>query len=196
MLSQEQMSKLKRVSVSVDPEKTRVRMKADFSAATKKKKAAIIELSGQNRGTLYRVYRTGTATARMILAMSQHLNVWPYYYTGEYDEKKPCEDAYLLKFLQDHGYENIVKEIVSGKESGNTIAKTSKSISAPAAGTAKEPRSGVLPPIDQFSPEMRVAIDALTLEDAVLLLQAILKRAASGGEVAENADMVKYLLLK
>jgi hypothetical protein len=79
LLTSELMMGLRRSNVSKDTEKTRERIKEDFSAATAEQKRAIAEVSGQKLGSFYRVYEKGTVTPRVVLALSSELNVSPFY---------------------------------------------------------------------------------------------------------------------
>ena len=200
MLTLEQMSLLKRVNVSVNPEKTMARIKEDFSAQTNKKKTAVIELSGQTRSSFYGAFRKGTPSARIVLAMSQILNVSPFYYTGAEDDKNACDDDSVIKFLSDYGYKKLVGELISaGKKSGQPAAAPGES--APKTPKAdKGSKSDISVTVNLGSSVMNYqqiqeAIKTLSEDDAVLLFRALLKRAVIGGEAAKNAEIVKMLIL-
>ena len=116
LLTQEKLKTLKKVNVSKNADKTKERVQADFKAASKEERKAILEISGQVINSVYRVYNTGSVNARIVLAMAQALNVQPWYYTGEIDDKTPLDDGQLLQFLKVHGYDALLKEInKSGK---------------------------------------------------------------------------------
>lgn len=111
MLTAEQMKSLKQVNVSKDAEKTKLRIKGDFNSVSKEQRRAIVELSGQKRNSFYRVFDTGSANARIVLAMAQTLELTPFYYTGEEDNKQPLQDASIRQFLESHGYIDLLQEL-------------------------------------------------------------------------------------
>lgn len=116
MLTAEQMKLLKKVNVSKDVEKTKVRIKEDFKSLSNKTKAAIVELSGLSRHSFYNAFDSGAATPKVILSLAQILDVSPYYYMGAVDEKGSCSDDVLAQFLKDHGYMNLANEVKPSNE--------------------------------------------------------------------------------
>jgi hypothetical protein len=114
LLTSEQMkNELKRSNVSKDTEKTKERIKTDFTAASAEQKRAIADVSGQGLGSFYRVYEKGTVTPRVVLALASELNVSPLFYTGDTDEKEPCSDALVIQFLIEKGYKKLASELSS-----------------------------------------------------------------------------------
>ena len=111
MLTTEQMKTLKQVNVSVNAELTKERVKNDFSAAANNVKNDIVRMSGQKRSAYYRVFKTGMINARLLLALSQALNVSPLYYTGQEDNKKTCTVKEINIFLDTHGYYALLSEV-------------------------------------------------------------------------------------
>ena len=111
LLTQENLKTLKRVNVSKNTDKTRERVQQDFKSASKLERKAIRELSGQSANSIYRIYTTGTVNARVVLAIAQTLNVQPWYYTGEIDERTPLDEGQLLQFLKVHGYNALLSEL-------------------------------------------------------------------------------------
>ena len=110
LLTGEFMKNLKQANVSKDTEKTKERIRADFSAASASQKRTIVETSGQAQNSFYRVYKTGTTNARLVIALANELNVSPFFYTGETDEKEACSDELLRQFLEEHGYSELIAE--------------------------------------------------------------------------------------
>ena len=107
LLSQEQIQTLKQVNISRDGVKTKERVETDFKTASKADKAAIVELTGQKVTAVYRVFKTGAVNARIAVAMAQTLNVNPWYYTGESDDKEPIDDIQFRQFLKVKGYNKL-----------------------------------------------------------------------------------------
>ncbi len=124
MFTKEFVSKLKRTNVSVDGEKTRDRVEALWKPASKTVKDKIEELAGIARTTIYRCYRTGSISVKLIVPMAQLLNVNPFYLTGEVDENTPCTDEVIEDFLNQKGYAKKLKEWKNNSQ--NKSAKRTK----------------------------------------------------------------------
>ncbi|MCL2019370.1 MAG: hypothetical protein FWG70_06365 [Oscillospiraceae bacterium] len=128
MLSEKQFEGLKKVNLSVDPQKSKDRIAADFKSATGEIKKKALELSGLSRATFYNAFQKGTASPKMVLALAQLLGVSPYYYTGESDSKGEFDDSVLKSFLEDK------KLVTPAKKGGRPKSKTE---STPVGKTAK-----------------------------------------------------------
>lgn len=156
MLSSEQRKQLKQKDVSRDTEKTKERFAEDFKTATNREKTRIVELSGQKRNSIYRVFKTGAANARLVLAMAEVLDVTPFYYTGEQDTKDPLQDAFLLLFLKKLGYDKLLAELgeeeaPKSKRKYNRKAKPDETDTGQQAGPSDETQHDV--PEQQAEPE-------------------------------------------
>jgi hypothetical protein len=214
-LTKNQITSLKKnLNVSKDAEKTIERVQSDFKAAKSGEKKAVAELSGQALNSIYRIYKTGSINARILLAMSQTLNVNPFYYTGEADEKTEFEAEQLNQFLKNHGYDALLKEL--GKPSAKRpYNRKPKAENAPVTETPNdeladdgmEKADAETTAISEKSvkeykllfsdePQMKKAVEELTETEAAELLHTLFIRAKGGGEAAEIADVVKRCLLK
>jgi hypothetical protein len=216
LLTQENLKKLKKVNVSKNAEKTKERVKQDYNAASKEDKKEIVALSGQAMNTFYRVYKTGIVNARIVLAMAQTLDIQPWYYTGEIDEREPLADGQLQQFLKVHGYNALLKElgeIKPSKRKYNRKPKEEASVSAVTSDesdeisetgetTDTEPETNATNAEKEIrllfsnTPQMVKAVEELTEQDAIELLHTLFIRAKGGGEAAFIADIVKKCLLK
>jgi len=95
---------LKQNNISQDGEKTKERFEAIWKAASNKEKDSILELAGIARGTIYRVYNTGSISAKIVISCAQVLNVSPLYLTGASDEHDECDESILRELLEQLGY--------------------------------------------------------------------------------------------
>lgn len=204
-LSSEQIKTLKQVNISKDPDKTKQRVKQDFSSASNLNKRAIEELSGQKRHSFYRAYNTGSVNARLVIAMSQILNVTPFYYTGEEDEKKPFDNSVLRTFLKQLNYKKLLE---SSSETGVKPAKrpyNRKQKAAPAAEISEKPLETPAQPDNSQSfvihltlpdsPEIQQVVAEMSEEEAVTLLKAMLIREKTGQEAGQISVLIKRCLL-
>jgi hypothetical protein len=214
LLSTEQLKRLKQVNVSQDAEKTKERIKKDFQAATNAVKAAIVELSGQKRTSFYRAYETGAAHARIILAMAASLNVSPFYYTGELDERAYLQNDDIIRFLENLGYAELAAELRDANPQQPEEKPKLKYTRRPKAETAAEPNAKIPAQDEKPEPEAETAVDtidvkitlpenavihetvqSMTEDEAVLLLRALFVKAKAGGAHAEMLKIIERCLL-
>lgn len=197
MVTPELIERLKQVNVSNDKDKTAERVKTAFASASRKQKHAIEELSGQKRTSIYRVFKTGSLNAKVLLPLSEILNITPFWFTGESDDKDPCSNALILSFLDGRGYKNLA----------NLPGKRGRKAAAPdAPATEKPARAKKAPPSAEDdtvtvsitlsnTPKMQGAVAKLDAENAVHLLHALHLRAKAGGNAEQLWDVVKLCLL-
>jgi hypothetical protein len=197
LITKEMIATLKRTNVSKDAEKTKERVKESFFAAKNKVKSQIEDLTGLKRTSIYRVFREGAVSAKVVCAMAQILNVSPFYYTGEADEKGECTDALLHSFLIQKGFREQAYQIAPDRKPRKTEAKED----APASDEQSKPVPASLGGSMLFSsefsnsPELAQAAAGLPLDDAIQLLSALYIRAKAGGNPAQLADFIKRCLL-
>jgi len=99
------IQQLKQTNISIDDEKTKERVKELWNTTSKEEKQTIESLAAVARATVYRIYTTGSISAKLAVAIAQTLNINPYFLTGEADEQGECTDELLDDLLKKHGYE-------------------------------------------------------------------------------------------
>jgi hypothetical protein len=222
LLTKEQIATLKKnLNVSKNADKTKERVQADFKTATKAERKEIIDLSGQNINSIYRIYNTGSVNARILMALSQVLKVQPWYYTGEIDERAEMDEGQIGQFLKVHGYDDLSKEL--GRPAGKrkyerkvkvaddeavtpTVTETqldngedtSVQVTAETEQSAICETAGTKEVRVLFAdtPQFNKAVKELNEQEAIELLHTLFIRAKGGGEAANLADIVKRCLLK
>ena len=107
MFNASEIKRLKQVNVSRDAAKTKSRIREVYEPAKRAEKQAVIDLSGQNRNSLYRSERTGNASAKIIVPLAQVFNVSPFWLAGITDEKGVCADEVMERFLKELGYSKM-----------------------------------------------------------------------------------------
>jgi len=179
MISAEQLRALKKGNVSVDADKSRERIPEAFKSATKSQKDEIVNLTGLAVNTFYGVARSGAASPRVVLSLSQILDISPYYLTGEIDEKKHCDAADLITFFNKCGGGSITK-------------KPAPAPKAVIEEPAPAPKAAQAEPL----PAAITDFDAIDEESLILLLKALSVRAKYGGEAKQTYSRVVGLLVK
>ena len=179
MINEKIIKKLKQTNISVDAEKTKVRVLELWKAASKAQKLAVEEAAGISRATIYRVYNTGSISAKLVTPMAQSFNVDPNYLIGKTNASGECTVEILISFLTELGYGDLLKP---GIERAKRLAAKEKAMAA------EEPKVVV--------PAPAVHTAELTLADLHLLMQSLLLREKAGVEEAINkAAELRALLL-
>ncbi len=86
IINAETLKNLKQINVSADKEKTISRVKQLWAKTPVSTKKQVLSTVKTGDATIYRVFRTGTITPRIVLALASSLNANPFYLTGDADE--------------------------------------------------------------------------------------------------------------
>jgi len=219
-LTVDQIKNLKKTNLSKDSEKTRSRVESDFKAAEPNVKNEIVGLSGITRASFYLVFKSGAASARVIIPMALTLGVSPYYYTGAENEKSELTDGAFERFLTEIGRADLIgkqkRRYNKKSPETDTVAVSDKYENGfKPAEPEKRPepvsddfRKTMLKQSDQEetiflsielsdSEKMRAAMKNLDAdcESAAILLKSLAKRAEVGGDAEMLYDIVKRCLL-
>jgi hypothetical protein len=146
MLSKKQIDNLKRGNVSADSAKTKARVTKDYLAASTADKKAIRELaSAPNFNSV--VAKSGTISAKYVIAIAQTLKVSPYYYTGESDDKT-FADGIMDGFLKKHSEKKTasVKATEKKPTAAKVVEKKPAAKKATAKPTASKPKAAKATP--------------------------------------------------
>jgi hypothetical protein len=225
MITIEQLKALKKGNVSVNTDKSKVRIPEAFKKATTAQKDEIINLSGLSKFTFYGAAKTGAASPRAVIALAQIMDISPFYLTGESDKKEPCDAAVLVEFFNkcsgDEKKPAKSKLPAKGKvtkAAPKPKVKPAKATKAPAAKPVKavkkaapvavKPAKAKAAPVKAVKPKaVKTAVPAKTAPKAekiikiddnslIKLLEALAIRAKFGGEAEATYNKVVELLVK
>jgi len=183
MISERIIKKLKQTNISQDAGKTKTRVHELWKASSKAQKNAVEEAAGISRATIYRVYNTGSISAKLVVPMAQNFNVDPNFLTGRTDAQGECSDELLADFLKELGYEKLL----SGEEKSRRRRRSKVS-----ASEAAEPTE--VPVLT--APSAAVSADAFTFDELSLLVQSVLLREKAGvPDAVAKAAKLRALLL-
>ncbi len=194
MYTTELVSQLKKSNVSVDGEKTKQRVEALWKGAKREQKAQILALADVVRATLYRVYETGGISAKLVVAMAQILDVSPSYLTGASDsptrdlENGECTDAVIAAFLNEKGYQKLVEKYPSTVQ--NKRQRVRRASDRKVAAIVLDS-----PSVAENSDFALPSSSALTDEEVVILLRALLIKAKTDEKAAATAITIRHNLL-
>ena len=198
MLDANHIQQLKQTNISVEEEKTQERVERLWKAATADLKQAVLELAGVITATVYRIYRTGSISAKLSVPLAQVLNVSPLYLTGEVDEPGECSDTILRKLLLRHGYKKIVEEANLKRPYNRKETVADAPVDVPAEETESveiEPEAATLLAVQQTQ-ELPPNSDALTEDDFQVLFHSLYIRNKAGIATAKDKiAQIKMLLL-
>jgi len=191
MLTAEQIqgAKLKRTNVSVNAEATKQRAEELLRHAKIATKKAIRELADISPQVFHSIYSKGSISIRMVIAVSQTLNVNPFFLTGEADEPGEFSDEALRALLMKHKYRDLAASLgLSEKRKRRAKLEEPAAVDAPAEVSIAAP-----PPAE---PQLPPGNDTVDEADLHLLIRAVAIKAKAGIPAAkERMDQIKRLLL-
>jgi len=189
MLGPALIEQLKRTNISIDGPKTQERVEALWKAAPAEKKQAILDLAGVIAATVYRAYRTGSISIKLVVSFAQTLNINPFYLTGEVDEPGEFSDGLLRELLMKHKYNRVVAE-AGLKRTYKRHETVEEPTTVPAETEIVEPEE---PPLsDPQAPDNA----ELTIEEIYVLLQRVMIKSKAGIPTAKGQlEQVKQILL-
>jgi hypothetical protein len=194
MLSAEQIQGLKRVNISVSPEKTKLRFEEIFKPARIKQKQAVRELAGVTSQVAHNIYNTGNISAKMAIAVSQTLNVSPFYLTGEADEPGAFSDEALRDLLLKHKY----RELVASMELPEKKKRPYTRRAVPDTAVTEDAAEEEAPVADDAAVEDPPLVAVIMLEEAdqMAMLRALHIQVKAGiAGAKERLEKINQLLL-
>ncbi|MDR3312846.1 MAG: hypothetical protein LBS96_00125 [Oscillospiraceae bacterium] len=198
MLNQATIKQLKQSNISVDGEQTKQRVEVLWKAASSQQKQTVKALAGVATQTVYRVYNTGSISAKLVVAISQALNVNPFYLTGEAEEPGECSGGALRELLQKHGYRKLLaeRELAEKKVTRKLKAEADaadEQTEAPTEEEAPAEEVAEAPVAEEAAPLVTIQLEE---EELQLLLRALLLRVRVGVPgAAESLAKLTQLLV-
>ena len=184
------IQKLKRNNISVDAENTMSRVKMLWKKASREQRDLILELSGLTKVSVERVYKTGSISIKLVIAIAQTLNVNPRFLTGESNEAGNCTDDDLKSLLLKHDYSDLVNEQKKADRKAARLAKQQ------ATQTEEpEPENDVTPANDPPT-KAEYNLEPLSDENILALINALRIKTELGNNTAKEilAQIQKLLV--
>lgn len=208
------IAQLKQINVSVDPEKTKARTNDLWKSISTTAQKEVLEFLGLKVTSIYRAYKTGNISAKIIVALAQICDINPYYLTGESDEQSGSSEEILKQFLIDKGYHKLfgvhpqsrrrgkkresiifVPEPEKDTEQQNDLPESSQSVKMLQDDIAASIIESFLSKYDQITSEQLENMQNLSLEDIDTLIKALLIRAKTMNKSATIETLIKLLLI-
>jgi transcriptional regulator with XRE-family HTH domain len=184
-VEQFQAAKFKRTNISVNAELTKQRVDDLFRHAKIKQKQEVRSLADISTQTVSNVYRNGSISIKMAIALSQVLDVNPFYLTGEADERGVFSEEAIRDLLLKHKYRDLASSLKLPEREKRPYKRREQ----PAEPGPVEVAKAVEP---AFSPDLSM----IEAADAQVLLRAWAVRAKAGiAGAQERLDKVRQLLL-
>ncbi|MCL1884639.1 MAG: hypothetical protein FWF81_12920 [Defluviitaleaceae bacterium] len=212
MLKAEFIQALKQVNVSENAEKTKERLRAIWSPLPKPKREEILELADLTKFAIERAYKTGKASTKIIVAVSQVVGVDPYYLAGKSDEQRPFDDALLVQFLTDLKY-NVGNSGTTKRRNSapkgriktaptptkapmqKSATDTQGAIPSPATSPITLDLSAIANEFSKLDKKSLEKINELTEDSLILMLKCITVQAEFSESKKNRLALIKYLLL-
>ncbi|MCL2355537.1 MAG: hypothetical protein FWC70_00065 [Defluviitaleaceae bacterium] len=203
MLKSEVIRNLKKNNVSKNAEKTKVRVREMWAPLKRDVREEILSLADIKKVSIERAYKTGGVSARVIVAMSQVLDVDPRWFAGEVDEQGVFDVDAVRKYLNGLGYD-IGKQDIAKKADSSAPETLKKPGAKPKTET---PDSDFIPDASSdmynitrelaklLSKDIRTKLDELSEEDVTLLIKSLTVQADFNEEKHSRLALVKCLLL-
>lgn len=98
-----------KTSISVNEELTKERLYADYNGSTYTQRNDAVLLGDTSEGSYKTAFRTGRLSIKPLAALAFTLQVSPYWYSGEAEEKEPYTDELMWNFFCDHDFLYLVR---------------------------------------------------------------------------------------
>jgi hypothetical protein len=196
MISKEVFSGLKQTNISVNKDKTKVRVKAVWQSLGKDAKQEIFNISGLKKATVERTCRMGNISAILTIALGKVAGIDPDFLTGRSDERNPVTEEDLESFLVKFGYEKLLTD---------QGAKYTDNFGGPFYSYGDQPEkknptnSSILAIANKqkslLSEEQAEIIDAMSEEELIYLTKALFLRAKFNDDAAVLTNLLKLILI-
>ena len=208
MYNKELYNKLKQTNVSKDPEKTKERVKAVWSALDKQQKQEVFNISDLKKATLERSCRLGNISAILATALAEISRIDPYYLAAITDVKQEdIPDSVIESFLIDHNYKNVLNETLQEMyyrpEFSDDYPNTRFAADKPADGifiTDITANCALIPQIASnilgaLTDDEKTSLESMTEDDMIYLLKALNLRARFNEEAKSITVLLKKILI-
>jgi hypothetical protein len=216
MLKPEFIRGMKQKNISKNAEKTKERIRATWQPLKKQQREELLALADMSKITVERAYKTGGASAKIIIAFAQTLDIDPRYLTGEIDEQGYFNKEIAINFLTDLGYkidnddftrQKKVKAKSTKKSEETKTASETSAVYANEECVCQENKDTSTMPLKEeisaifsdYAKKIRAdnasSLDNLTEDDITLLLKSLNLQAKYSDEKSDNLMLIKYLLL-
>ncbi|MDR0273005.1 MAG: hypothetical protein LBI27_06780, partial [Clostridiales bacterium] len=136
---------LKKNNISENAEATMQRIKEVWAPLKKPVRDQILALADMKKVSVERAYKTGGASAKVIISIAQILDIDPLYLMGEAKEKGTFNNDRVIKLLQRLGYDVDNRIIGRRRKLAAEATPAASPAAAPvpaAAAAAKEQKVG------------------------------------------------------
>jgi len=196
MFTADIISKMKQSNISVDGEKTKLRFKEVWTSAKASEKKEVAALAGVSINSIYRVYNTGSISAKITVALALTMNVNPFYLTGEAEDVGDCSEDIIKALFVKHSYVELWNEHITQQKKAARKAKRESQQAEPpqeeiSAEAEAEPEMVVEDAKPQASANENASILAMPDEDVMLLVRSLKLKAGIG--VPSAVEAVKRL---
>ena len=191
IINAETLKSLKQINVSADKEKTMSRVKLLWAETPPSVKKKVLGSIKTGDATIYRIFRTGAITPRIVLALASSLNSNPFYLTGDVDENEGYNPEIPELFLEAKGIDIRQRGKKGAPDHFASLAEDSQAAFPTAEFDAVQEDLA-------YTPAEKADVSADVGEDEyVLQLRALFHRAAfSSGAKTKLASIAGILFME
>lgn len=154
------------MNISKTPEKTMERIREAWRPLDSAKRNEILTLADMKKVSVERAYKTGGASAKVVVAIAQVLDIDPLYLIGDSDNQGSFDNDRVIKMLTELGY-NVDKSDIARKRTVKPQVDT-----ASAANTAVSE----MPPSNTAVEEITKIADTANAEEITTSYQSFVPR--------------------
>jgi hypothetical protein len=195
------IQKLKQSNISTTSEKTGQRVRSIWRPLPKATRYAILDLADIKKPSIERAYKTGNISAKILVSMSQVLQLDPLYILGTLDEARPFDSELLIELLKELNYDVSKRNLTTTRKRKDPSPiliddATTTEESDCSAYQAQHELSSVLEQLAaHFGNAMDEKMANLMDDDVHTLLAGLLVQANINDAKQNQLNIIKYLLL-
>jgi len=181
----------------------------------KAKRDEILLFAGLVKSAVERAYSTGNISAKIVVAVSQVVEVDPLYLSGISDEQRPYDDDFVVNFLADLGYDISKRDVMKKRKPSPDSAPVSSSDETPApevVAADSDVKAKEAPCTSSFNTlsdlpsisaslakllngDIQGKLAELSEENIILMLKSLTVQAEFSADKKNCLELIKCLLL-
>ncbi|MCL2363468.1 MAG: hypothetical protein FWC71_02265 [Defluviitaleaceae bacterium] len=194
------IQKLKQSNISTTPEKTTERVRSIWRPLSRNTRNDILTLADVKKPSIERAYKTGNISAKIVVSMSQVLELDPRYILGTSDEQRPFNSDLLIEFLKEHNYDVSKRNLTTTRKRKDTTVANDAPLTSDDTDYMECPaQPNLLPVLEQltayFGDDVRAKLADLADDDMFAMLASLMVQADINEAKQDRLNLIKYLLV-
>jgi len=200
MFKPEFIKRLKQSSIATQPEKTAARVRSIWRPLPRATRNEILALADVKKPSIERAYKTGNISAKILVSMSQVLQIDPLYILGTVDEARPFDSDLLIEFLKELNYDVSKRNLTTTRKRKASSPYNSDVLSGDEVDCSVcQAQPNLSPILEQlsvfFGAEVKDRLVNLDDDDMHAMLASLLVQVGINEAKQDRLTIIKYLLL-